>query len=334
MNLLFCSVGRRGQLIKYFKQTLGESDRIIATDHSPIAPALFFADVKYVVPRIDSDDYLDTIVDICKTERIDVITTFIDPEIEFLAEHRELLKSMGVLVLAPSFATAKYCFDKYEMYKYLEQSQIPTVLTFGDYNSFIDAYEKGGIDFPVFVKPRTGSGSVGARRVFNKEELREAVLSDPTLIIQENMDCYDIDSDVYIDTISREVVSIFTKNKLETRIGGASKTVSFKDERLFRFIQEIAAIFQFYGPVNMDFFYRGGEYYLSEINPRFGGGYLHAYGAGVDFVKLIMNNVNGIANKQQLGDYDENVFMMMYDSAVVEKIDNLDIGFFPDNDNQ
>lgn len=46
----------------------------------------------------------------------------------------------------------------------------------------------------------------------------------------------------------------------------------------------------------MDFFIKNGEYFLSEINPRFGGAYLHAYGAGVDFVKLILNNMHGIEN--------------------------------------
>ena len=41
----------------------------------------------------------------------------------------------------------------------------------------------------------------------------------------------------------------------------------------------------------MDLFYQDGEYYLSEINPRFGGAYLHAYGAGVDFPSFIYKNV-------------------------------------------
>ena len=69
----------------------------------------------------------------------------------------------------------------------------------------------------------------------------------------------------------------------------------------------------------MDFFYKDGEYYLSEINPRFGGAYLHAYGAGVDFVKLIKNNIDGIENENQIGQYDEGVLMLMYDDVVITK---------------
>jgi len=77
--------------------------------------------------------------------------------------------------------------------------------------------------------------------------------------------------------------------------------------------------FKFNGPIDMDFFYRDGEYYLSEINPRFGGAYLHAYGCGVNFIKLILNNLNGIENECEIGDYESNVLMMMYDSVVILK---------------
>ena len=137
------------------------------------------------------------------------------------------------------------------------------------------------------------------------------------------MDGVDMDADVYIDTISHKAVSAFSKRKLETKIGGASKTISFKDEKLFDFIRKIVDAFEFNGPVDMDFFYNDGTYYLSEVNPRFGGAYLHAYGAGVDFVKLIKNNVNGIENKPRFGNYEEGIVMMMYDSVIITKVDNI-----------
>ena len=135
-------------------------------------------------------------------------------------------------------------------------------------------------------------------------------------IIQEFMQG-DCDADAYIDYYSKEVVSIFSKKKIETRIGGASKTISFKDQRLFDFVQSFMHLFDFAGAI--DFFFRDGEYYLSEINPRFGGAYLHAYGAGVDFFKLIINNINGVTNEVRIGDYDEGVLMLMYDDVVITK---------------
>ena len=319
MNILMCSVGRRGELLKDFKNSMSEGSKIVATDLSPYAPALYFADKQYLVPRIDDPSYINTILDICRKEQINAITTFIDPEIEILAKNRNKFAELGVEVLAPYEETATLCFDKYKMFKKLSSCGIPTVMTWGTIEEFDEAKSAGMVDFPVFIKPRTGSGSVGARKVFNYDILLESMKEDPSLIIQEFMDCEDLDADVYIDTITHKAVSAFSKRKIETRIGGASKTVSFKDEKLFLFISKIVKVLKFNGPVDMDFFYRNGEYYLSEINPRFGGAYLHAYGAGVDFIKLIEKNLNGEANVPTFGDYEEGIVMMMYDSVVIKR---------------
>lgn len=325
MNILMCSVGRRGELLKDFKKSMSEGSKIVATDLSPYAPALYFADKQYLVPRIDDPSYIDTIINICKEEKIDAITTFIDPEIEILAKNRSRFSELGVEVLTPYEETANLCFDKYKMFKKLSECGIPTVMTWGTIEEFNASRDAGIVDFPVFIKPRTGSGSVGARKVCNYDILVESMKEDSSLIIQEFMDCEDLDADVYIDTITYEAVSVFSKRKIETRIGGASKTVSFKDDMLFDFISKIVKNFKFNGPVDMDFFYRDGTYYLSEINPRFGGAYLHAYGAGVDFIKLIENNLNGKINKQDFGNYDEGVVMMMYDSVVIKKQEDINI---------
>lgn len=323
MNILFCSVGRRGELLKDFRKSMGDKGKIVATDLSPYAPALYFADKVYLTPRIDDPKYLDTIVDICKKEEIDAVTTVIDPEIEILAKNRNKFKEIGVEVLAPYETTAKLCFDKFAMYEYLVERGLPTVLTFDGYDSFKRAFDQGRISLPIFVKPRNGSGSVGARKISTLDALKAALETEPSLIVQEYMDGEDLDADVYVDTISHEAVAIFSKKKISTTIGGANKTISFKDEKLFCLIKKIVQEFKFNGPIDMDFFKKNGEYYLSEINPRFGGAYLHAYGAGVDFVKLIENNLSGKENDSYIGEYDENVVMMMYDSVVIKKQDEL-----------
>ena len=319
MNLLMCSVGRRGELLKNFRQTMGTEGKIVATDNSTYAPALYFADVQYLVPKITDPQYIDTLLDICKKEEIQAIATFIDPEIEVLSKNREVFEELGIQVLVPFYETARLCFDKYELFKHLKKHNIPTVQTYGDLEETQDAVKEQKLIFPVFVKPRTGSGSVGARKVESMEELVIAMKEDPTLIVQEYMDGQDLDADVYVDTQSREVVSAFSKRKISTTIGGANKTISFKDESLFELIRQVAGVLELYGPNDMDFFYKDGQYYLSEINPRFGGAYLHAYGAGVDFIELIRNNIAGNTNEVCIGDYEDGVVMMMYDSVVIKK---------------
>lgn len=323
-NLLFCSVGRRGRLLRNVKETIGKTGLLVGTDNQSTAPALQFCDRQYVVPRITDPAYVDTILNICRENGIKAVTTLIDPEIEILAANTERFKEAGVIPLCPAPKSAIYCFNKYELFKYLTDKGIRTPLTFHDWDDFKAALADGRISFPVFMKPICGSGSVGAHKVHTIEQAEADWNSgEHDYIIQELMTGGDCDADVYVDTISHKAVAAFSKRKIETRIGGASKTISFKDPRLFAFIEEICSVFEFNGPLDMDFFIKDGEYYLSEINPRFGGAYLHAYGAGVDFIKLIVNNINGIENPVNIGDYDDDVLMLMYDDVVIAKASDL-----------
>ena len=317
-NILFCSAGRRAKLLQNFRRSLDNNSRIIATDAQPTAPALYFADKAYLAPRISDPGYVDFLLDLCRREQINAITTLIDPEIEVLARNRDRFLAAGVLPLCPGAETARLCFDKFALFEHLSANGIPTVLTYDTLAHFEQGLAAGEISFPVFIKPCTGSGSVGIHKVEHMEDLR-AYISEGKYdyIIQEFMDCEDCDADVYIDTVSRRPVAAFCKHKIETRIGGANKTISFKDERLFDFIRQICNVLEFHGPVDMDFWYRDGRYYLSEVNPRFGGAYLHAYGAGVDFVPLIVNNISGVTNEERLGAYSDDVIMMMYDDVVI-----------------
>lgn len=329
-NILFCSCGRRATLLKDFHKSMNGCGRIVATDLSPVAPALFMADRAYLVPRIDAPNYFDEILEICQKEDIKAITTLIDPEIGIIAKHRDELIHNGILPLCPTEYTARLCYDKYEMFRYLHQRGVRTVLTYNSLSGLKEGLQKGEVQFPVFMKPINGSGSVGIGVVHTWEEA-EAKFNNGLYkyIIQEFMTGGDCDADVYVDCISHKPVAIFSKKKIESRIGGASKTISFKDPQLFEFVQEVCSVLELNGPCDMDFFYKDGEYYLSEINPRFGGAYLHAYGAGVDFIKLIINNIHGVENESIVGQYDSDVIMMMYDEVVITQKSSLLSDEFP-----
>lgn len=318
-NVLFCSAGRRVKLIEDFRKTMGDTGKLVAANASNLAPAIYVADKYYIVPKITEENYIDTILDICKKEDIKIVCTLIDPEIKVLADNRKKFEELGILLMVPSSKTAELCFDKFKMFKYLKENGIETVCTYGSVEEFEN--NKDGVTFPVFVKPRTGSGSVGARRVDDIETLKNLFEKDETLIIQELMVGSDLDADVYVDTITNEVINVFLKNKLETKIGGANKTISFKDDTLVEFIKRIVSKFEFKGTINMDFFKRDGKYYLSEVNPRFGGGYIHPYAAGVDFIKYLIENANGNKNTPEIGNYEEGSVMMMYDDIVFIKPD-------------
>lgn len=323
--ILFTNAGRRGKLMEDFRKSIGSTTTIMASDNWSFAPALYKADKYCLLPKISDSSYIDELLRKCIENNVRAVTSLIDPEISLLSHNQETFKEHDILPLVPSEETADLCFDKYEMYKYLVSCNIPTVETYSNIEDFKAARTEGKIDFPVFIKPRTGSGSVGAEKINDLTELEEKISENKfDYIIQEFMDCEDCDADCYVDAISHDLIAAFSKRKIETRIGGASKTVSFKDEKLFAFILEIVKHFEFSGGIDMDFFYRDGQYYLSEINPRFGGAYLHAFGAGVDFPKYVENNMNGIANVPDIGNYKEGVVMLMYDDVVITDMNHID----------
>ena len=117
--------------------------------------------------------------------------------------------------------------------------------------------------------------------------------------------------------ISHEVVSIFTKKKLKMRAGETDKAVSFKDEKLFALIERFVEEAGYTGQIDIDIFEVNGEYYISEVNPRFGGGYPHAFESGANHMKLIVNNLKGQANDCVIGQYDIGTYMMKFNEIMV-----------------
>lgn len=320
MNILILSAGTRNKIIQYFIKAIGNMGKIVATDMSDIAPAVYEADKFYKVPRITDDNYLEIIFDICKKEQINAVLTLIDPELSLLAQHEEEFQQLGVTVVGSSYALCERAMDKMEMFEWLKEHGYNCARSYVDKEAFFDDVEKGLINYPVFVKPVRGSASIAISKVYDKATVELLFLHNDNLMIQEFLNGQEIGADVYIDMISGEIVSIFTKKKIVMRAGETDKAVSFKDEKLFALIEKFVTESGWRGQIDIDIFEIAGKYYISEVNPRFGGGYPHAYECGCDHMTMIINNINNIPNKPQIGQYEENVYMMKYNELKVMKM--------------
>lgn len=319
-NMLILSAGTRNKIVRYFKETFS-TGKIITTDMSSIAPAIYEADGHYLVPRITDEGYIDIILDICKKENIKGILSLIDPELSLLAANKDKFDALGVTIVGSDYSLCERSLDKYEMYKWLVENGYKCAASYMDKEQFFADLEKGKISYPVFVKPARGSASIAISKAEDRETVELLCKKSDDMMIQEFLNGQEIGADVYIDMISGEVVSIFTKKKLVMRAGETDKAVSFKDEKLFALIEEFALKSGYRGQIDIDIFDINGEYYISEVNPRFGGGYPHAYECGCNHMALIENNLNGIANKKNIGCYDENVYMMKYNEVMIRKGD-------------
>lgn len=88
---------------------------------------------------------------------------------------------------------------------------------------------------------------------------------------------------------------------------------------MFELIEKFALEAGYKGQIDIDIFEIGGQYYISEVNPRFGGGYPHAYEPGCGHMKLILENLKGNANQKNIGAYEEGIYMMKRNEIIVKK---------------
>lgn len=316
-NILILSAGTRNKVVQYFKKALSGKGLVIATDCNNLAPAIYDADKYYIVPRMTDNGYLDVILDICKNEKITGVLSLIDPELSLLSENIEKFESVGTIVIGSSYELCERSLDKYEMYKWLVENGYKCAKSYMDKDEFFADLDNETVKFPVFVKPARGSASISISKVTDRETVDLLFAHEDGLMIQEFLDGQEIGADVYIDMITGEVVSIFTKKKIKMRAGETDKAVSFKDEKLFELIKEFVIRAGYRDQIDIDIFDINGEYYISEVNPRFGGGYPHAYESGSDHMSLIVNNLEGKANKSVIGNYRENTYMMKYNELKV-----------------
>ena len=318
-NILVLSVGTRNKIIQYFKKELQGKGKVIATDMSRLAPALYEADAFYIVPRMTESGYIEKILEICRTEKIQGVLSLIDPELSLLAENKDRFAEIGTCVIGSDYEVCERSLNKWEMYKWLEEHHYRCAKSYVDKEEFFKDIEKGEAKYPVFVKPVCGSASIAISKVYDRETIELLFQHNAGLMIQEYLEGQEIGADCYIDMISGKLVSIFTKKKLVMRAGETEKAESFIDPKLNELLSSFAEEMGYRGQIDIDVFEKDENYYISEVNPRFGGGYPHAYECGVNHMKLIVNNLEGNINEKRTVEYEEGVYMMKYNELHILK---------------
>lgn len=303
MNILFTCAGRRTYLLKYFKEQLNGDGLIIGTDMQLSAPALSVADVVEQVPSVDSDDYIDQTLTICRKYNVNVVISLNDLELPVLAKSRELFEDMGIKLVVSSQNVIDICFDKYKTAEYVLSLGLKTPKTFIDYKEALNAIRNGELIFPLVLKPRWGSGSIGIEFVDNLDEMemvynmllkkiKESILSAASkgndyILVQEKISGLEYGLDIMNDLCGRNV-AVSVKQKLSMRAGETDKAVTVDNVDVQNIGKIIGSELKHIGNLDCDILERDGEYYVLELNPRFGGGYPFSHEAGVNMPKAII----------------------------------------------
>lgn len=241
MNILFTCAGRRTYLLKYFKENLSEDDKIVATDMQLSAPALQVADVKLQVPAVYDPEYIDITLRICKEQKIDALFSLNDLELPILADNKAKFEAMGVEVVVSDPQVIDIAFDKYKTAQWVESLGLTAPKTYIRLEDVKRALAAGEISFPLFMKPRWGSGSIGLESIADKEELdiyygllmkkikktilATASVGDEYIMIQEKLTGSEFGLDVMND-LEGNNVGVSVKQKLAMRSGETDKAIT------------------------------------------------------------------------------------------------------------
>ncbi len=322
MNILILSCGIRNQLVRYFKKALRDQGAVVTADCSKYAPALYEGDYHHVIPKFGESGYLETVLDICRRQQIRGVISLVDPELSQIARHRGQFIKIGATPIVSDEYIVELCLDKYRMSEFLGEHGFGLINSYTDKESFFTALNKGQVGYPVIVKPTKGSASTDVDTAVSDEEVNLLFDRRSGMMIQQRINGTEFGIDAYVDILSGDLVALFAKKKLKMRAGETDISVSVKNQRITDLITRLTSTLDLRGVIDVDIIRAGNEYYVLEINPRFGGGYPHAYACGVDIPKMIINNLKRIKNLQTVNNQQAGVVMMKFiDVLIMNGID-------------
>lgn len=305
MNVLLTCAGRRHYLASYFKNELTGYGKVVGTDMDLSAPALQACDIAKKVPGVFSENYLNVLKEIVIQEKINMVFSLNDLEIGLLSENREEFeKETGATLYVPPLETLKVCADKWFTYRFAKEADIDTPATFLNIEDTKTALTTGEISFPLIIKPRWGSASIGLFIVDSTDELMESFIqcqravsksmlaalgSENAVIIQELIQGSEYGVDLLYGK-NENFIGFTAKKKLAMRAGETDKAVTVDPELFNALVAKISNRLPHRGNLDCDFLERNGKFYLLEFNPRFGGGYPFTHLAGANHVQMLIND--------------------------------------------
>jgi carbamoyl-phosphate synthase large subunit len=351
IKVLLSGVGRRVELVNFFKEN---GFFIVSLDIDLTAPALYFSHKFYKNLKFDNQNFISNIINIINNEGIDLAFSLIDPELPIFAKNKEKLEN--IFRFFPNYNVVNITYNKFLFFEYFNKLVKPNIIPTLFLNDLTEIEDKKNKKLKIdnfvnciinddflAIKPVWGSSSKDffkIKNIFkhfdNLQNLTKYLinffeisnLDFKKFIIQKYIDYNEeVTVDIFYD-IDSKVVELCQRKRLKVRAGEVERAVTVKYPFLTNFILYLSDIlikndFKLVGPVNFQFLIKDeNEFYLSEINTRFGGGYPLSYYSNANFLEHIKNifcnkNLNYFLDSR----YKENIYMLRYDSSFV--IENL-----------
>jgi carbamoyl-phosphate synthase large subunit len=299
--VLFTCAGQRVDIVSAFARAGATT---VAADVNPLAPALYHADVRALVPRVREPEYLPALRELVRVHDVRLVVPLTDLDQVLLAQHRD---ELGATVLLPPLEVVTAMSDKYLAHRAFEERGIASPAT------WLPDELPDHVDFPVLVKAREGFGSRHIYRATDRGELEFFLQHTPVeSMVQACCGGEEFSVDVFSDFDGR-CLNAIPRTMIESKGGESIKGMTVKDWDLIEYARFVAESLPLWGPANIQCFREpGGRHEVTDVNTRFGGAFPLPLAAGSRYPELALALVNGERPEPQLGDFREGLMMTRF----------------------
>jgi carbamoyl-phosphate synthase large subunit len=281
--------------------------RVVAADMDPLSVGFHLTPERALIPAASDPDFIPRVLQVCQQHDVTVLFPIIDEELQTFADHAPAFRESGIQVVTNAPETVRVAKDKWLTYLWCRRHGVRMPRT------WTPAQREHSLSFPVMVKPRAGRGSVGVHLVRSERELEDELARGGDLIIQEYVEGPEFTVDILTDPEGR-VLSAVPRERLMTKAGMCVKGRTVSRPQLLELSVHVAEAFPLTPRGNLQFKQsrRDGEYYLIEVNPKFGAGLPITIAAGVNMPLLLLKILQGERVAPMVGQFRSDLVMLRH----------------------
>lgn len=325
--LLTCASLTAKSMIECLKDNGEREIKVYVTNSSDFdLPKTELCDGTFKVPSIYSDDYIECLLNICKTNYIDIIIPCVSLELEFMAKWKNVFEQNGIVVSVSSLDSIKIANDKIKLHGKFKDIMPNQIIprNYEEADAFLSendgvacckvADKCGGKGFAIIDNDKASDVMLfhrfGKKHYINTHILKNIVDRGDKIILQQ-----------YIQGIDYTVSALADKGKVIQMLGYVGYIMEFgtimygeikQNKRAYDITERIISELNFDGNIGVDFILKeDGEVKLLEVNPR--------VNASLSFCKEAGYNLIYDRCKILIGEKPNSPFSMLKDGLKMKK---------------
>ena len=310
--VLFTCAGQRVDIVRAFRAAGAFA---VAADADELAPALYHADRRVLVPLIADPGYVDAVAALVREHDARLVVPLNDLDHPLLARARDRLAP--AVVLLPDAEVCDLMSDKLEAHRFFVERGIASPRSWAPEDVPDDAR------YPLLVKARQGFGS---RHIYQADDRGQLAFflsytSVPSFV-QERCLGEEFSIDVFCDLEGR-CLNAIPRTMILSKGGESIKGTSLQDPELIEYGRLVSETVGLKGPANVQCFREpDGSLPVTDVNTRFGGGFPVPLAAGSCYPELALALARGESPEPRLGEFEEGVTMTRFFSEVCLRRDD------------